>query len=659
MFLGVDYYPEHWQHLGEHMMDEDMARIKAMGSNMIRIGEFAWHLMEPVEGQYDFSFFDQVIAKAKQHDLKVMFGTPTATFPAWLAKKYPSILSKDAQGHVRAFGGRRQYCFNSSQYQEYSQKIVKSLVSHYAHEPQLVVWQADNEWGHEGSDQCYCEQCHTAFQTFLSEKFNGSIDALNQTYGTIFWGQTYNGFDEIPMPTATITTHNPALRLDWARFRSHSLNQFAIRQIELIKSLRGAHQQVTHNLFGGFFNVACNQNVMAEHLDFVSYDNYPVWGGLQAPIPPAQIAMTLDYMRGLKRQNFWIVEELMGAQGHNDIGYLPRPNQAKMWAYQAMARGCENMLFFRWRGMDRGAEQFCLGIIDADNQDSRKYQEVKSFMADVVQHEAALTQPIQAEVAVLYDYDNMQSWKIQQQSSAFDFTTELMRLYTPFHDANVMTDVISVHKDFSGYKVVVLPAMQIMDESLVARLKAYVANGGVLVLGFRAGIKNRDNNIQLMQTAPVGLTDMLGIRVAESEALGMGQSAPVVSVSDAQHTSVAHVWRDLVQVDTATVLYRYDDPLYDQFACVTTHDYGQGVAYYVGAGVDAIVLADVVERVCAKQGIVQRPLLQGVELVERGMMDFGVTTLLMNHTADVVDLSGVSAHVKTLKPYEAMIVPHV
>ena len=44
-------------------------------------------------------------------------------------------------------------------------------------------------------------------------------------------------------------------------------------------------------------------------------------------------------MRGAKKQNFWITEAIMGAQGHDVIGYLPRPKQAKMWSYQGIAHG--------------------------------------------------------------------------------------------------------------------------------------------------------------------------------------------------------------------------------------------------------------------------------------------------------------------------------
>ena len=76
MWLGVDYYPEQWD---ISMIDEDMDNIVELGCNVIRIAEFAWYIMEKTEGQYDFSFFDHVISKAKEKGLHVILGTPTAT----------------------------------------------------------------------------------------------------------------------------------------------------------------------------------------------------------------------------------------------------------------------------------------------------------------------------------------------------------------------------------------------------------------------------------------------------------------------------------------------------------------------------------------------------------------------------------------------------
>lgn len=43
MLLGVDYYPEQWD---LSLMDKDMDTMQEMGCNVIRIGEFSWHLMK-------------------------------------------------------------------------------------------------------------------------------------------------------------------------------------------------------------------------------------------------------------------------------------------------------------------------------------------------------------------------------------------------------------------------------------------------------------------------------------------------------------------------------------------------------------------------------------------------------------------------------------
>lgn len=645
MFLGVDYYPEHWS---PELMDEDLKRIVASGANTIRIGEFAWHLMESEEGKFDFSYFDTVIEKAKQYNLHVIFGTPTATFPAWLAKKDQSILSEDITGNKRVFGGRRQYCFNSRTYLLYARRITETLVQHYQNEKQIVAWQVDNEFGHEGSDLCFCQHCHHGFQEFLKYKYK-KIEVLNESYGTIFWGQTYNEFDEIPVPKQTITTHNPTLQLDWARFRSASINTFGLELINTIKENKGIHQDVTHNYFGGFFDVHHDQNIMSEALDVVSYDNYPVWGGLEEPISPGNIAMTHDYMRGLKQKNFWILEELMGAQGHTEIGYLPRPNQGKLWAYQSMAKGCNAMLFFRWRTMTRGAEQFCLGILDVNNRDNQKLREVSAFFEDIAQYEEALNATITAEVAVLYDFDNRWSWGGQAQSASFDFTTELLRLYEPFHALNVPMNILSIEKEFTAYKFVVIPVMQIIEESLSARLEAFTEQGGVILFSFRAGIKDKNNNLYFGEVAPCKIQNLCGIEITSYESLGVANTAPVVSSKKASVVYNASVWRDLIEPTTAVTHFRYDDTLYSQYSAVTENAYGKGTVYYLGCGLETSALTPFIKTLLDRHSIGYIESPEGVEVVERGTKDNKIR-FVMNHNQRAVKFEE-----NILKPFDVQI----
>ena len=615
MWLGVDYYPEQWN---PELMDADMDTIKEMGGNVIRIAEFSWHLMEKKEGQYDFSFFDKVIAKAKEKDLKVIMGTPTATIPAWLAKKYPSILSQFENGQKRTFGGRHVYCFNSQEMYTYSEKIIRALVEHYKGEKQIVAWQIDNEIGHEDSDICWCSQCQKAFWKYLEEKFDKDIDRLNDIYGTTFWSQEYNSFDEIPLPAATITTHNPALRLDWERFRSLSIVRFIDFQVRLIKEI-DPEAVVMHDFPGGGLGKHVDYSQVARNLDVVAYNNYPVWGGQKEPILPYEIAFGLDYIRGLKRENFWITEAIMGAQGHDVTGFLPRPNQAKMWSYQGMAHGCTSMMYFRYRGATKGAEQFCYGVIDADNIKGRKFYEVQSFFKDIEQYAQILDTPIHSDVAIVYDYDSLASFRIQRQSILLDCPNEMKKLYKTFYDENVSVDVIPSDADLSGYKIVLVPQMIITKPEFRSKAEMFVEKGGTLVLTYRNAVKDVNNNIPFGQVIPVGYSTLTGIMVTETESLQDLDAFPLVgqgSFADSQ--GYGGIFRDMLKVQDAEVLYRYGDPFYQEYAAVTRRKQGSGTVYYLGCGMDETITARLMREIMTDNEIRTIPSDSGVEIVQRG-----------------------------------------
>ena len=67
--LGCCYYPEHWN---RENLENDIKKIKQLGFNCIRIGEFSWSLYEREEGKYDFSFLGKAVEKANELGLKVI-----------------------------------------------------------------------------------------------------------------------------------------------------------------------------------------------------------------------------------------------------------------------------------------------------------------------------------------------------------------------------------------------------------------------------------------------------------------------------------------------------------------------------------------------------------------------------------------------------------
>ncbi len=246
VLFGVDYYPEQWD---RSLWDSDARRMKEMGIKAARLMEFAWVLLEPREGKYDFSLFDEAIKVLAKEDIKVVLGTPTATFPVWLYEKDPSMVQVHPSRMERDFGARREGCYNSDTYRRASKKIVEKIARHYGKNPQVIGWQIDNEIGHEGSDLCVCESCRNKWHRWLKARY-ASIDALNRAWGTVFWGTTYASFTQVPVPRSQVASiQNPSLLLDYYRFCSDSAVSFAGEQVDIIRRHALENQWITTNLY--------------------------------------------------------------------------------------------------------------------------------------------------------------------------------------------------------------------------------------------------------------------------------------------------------------------------------------------------------------------------------------------------------------------------
>ena len=486
---------------------------------------------------------------------------------------------------------------------------------------------------------------------YLRKNYNNDINKLNEIWGTRFWSQTYNDFDEIPVPAKTITTHNPSLRMEWERFRSASVENYAKLQVSILKEILGEDSVIIHDFSGGYFDKSFDFSKVAQHLDVVAYNNYPVWGGQREPIPAHEIACGLDFMRGAKRQNFWITEAIMGAQGHDVIGYLPRPNQAKMWSYQAMAHGCNSLMYFRYRGATKGAEQYCYGIIDQDNKKRRKFYEVQDFFKDMKENEEVINSEIKSSVAVIYDYESMASFRIQKQSFLMDYKNEVYRLYRPFYENNINIDVIPSYVDFSEYKVLLIPTMIVFKTEVQQRIKEFVRNGGKVVFSFRTAIKDYYNNLTLNELNPSFYNDLIGGFVEEIESLQEGQCVKIKGINNFNGIEgTGEVFRDMLKTTTAESLFMYDDEFYNELSAITLNKYGAGEAYYIGTGVDNNVMNMIARKILSEANIEVIESEAGVEVVKRVVNDEEYY-FVMNHTALTKEFNGVS-----LSAYESKII---
>ena len=78
--------------------------------------------------------------------------------------------------------------------------LAGKIVERYAQHPAIEMWHINNEYGCHVS-HCYCDVSAKAFRTWLEAKY-GSIELLNEAWGTAFWSQQYQQFAEVYPPSA-------------------------------------------------------------------------------------------------------------------------------------------------------------------------------------------------------------------------------------------------------------------------------------------------------------------------------------------------------------------------------------------------------------------------------------------------------------------------
>lgn len=593
--LGACYYPEHWP---QTLWADDYRRMKELGFSVIRVGEFAWSLFEPSEGQFSFELFDRALDLAHAHGLSVVFGTPTATPPAWLTHKYPEVLNVTREGLQYQHGQRRHYNYNANIYRELSARIVLQLAEHFKNHPAIIGWQIDNEINCE-VNVFYSDADHAAFRRWLQLKY-GSLDALNQAWGAVFWNQTYSDWGQVTLTRPTPSNSpNPHQLLDEKRFISDSAISFVKLQADIIRRIAPSHFVTTNGLFGHLDS----HQMTDEALDFFAYDSYPNFSTIdpdQAPdaLKDRRWGRNLSVARDIS-PNFWVMEQQSGPGGwvNRMEAPSPKPGQMRLWTYQSVAHGADAVLYFRWRTATFGTEIYWHGLNDYHNQPNRRVAEAGQIGGEFsVIGEAIAGSQFHADVAILKDYDNDWDAEFDKWVGPLSWKSE-MAWYKALQYQHIPANITFLRPqttvdDLLRYKLIVYPHPAIMSDDTAMLLTRYVEQGGQLILGCRTGYKDATGQCY-MRPFPGAAADLCGITVEDFTLIGSYQAAPELRFEPGVpgETTTADGFNDILSVtsNSARVLARYAGDYYDGKPALVINERGNGSVYYYGAAFNQAV----------------------------------------------------------------------
>lgn len=612
--FGGDYNPDQWS---EETWDDDVRLMKKAGVNTVALAIFSWDRIQPQENRWDFGWLDRIIDKLGKAGIATDLASATATAPLWLYEKHPEVLPCDKFGHPVNAGSRQSWSPTSPVFKEYALTLCRKLAERYGANPYVTAWHMGNEYGWNNRND-YSDNALNAFRLWCERKY-GTIGALNQAWGTTFWGQEMNSFDEVLIPRfmGADSMVNPGQKLDFERFGNDML-------LDFYKAERDAIAEICPDKpFTTNFMVSTDQCCMdyadwANEVNFVSNDHYFHEGG---EMHLDELACSDALMDSFALGKPWyVMEHSTSAVQWKPLNMRKRKGETVRDSLAHVAMGADAINFFQWRASAFGAESFHSAMVPHAGEDTKLFRQVCELgetlqtLADAGVQGSELER---SDTAILFSAES--EWATRSEtlpSMKLNHWHDVRDWYRAFLDAGTRADIMPLKYDWSDYKTVVLPTVLMLSAVDTRRLADFAAAGGRVVVGYATGLIDENFHTWLGGYPGAGnglLRDMLGIHGEEFNILGSGVEGEPEAIrlgaggevapedAAALNGATTRLWQNDVTVtgDRTQVLAMYageeaDEWELDGMAAVTRNPYGAGEAYFVGCDLDVADLTKLI-----------------------------------------------------------------
>jgi len=205
------------------------------------------------------------------------------------------------------------------------------------------------------------------------------------------------------------------------------------------------------------------------------------------------------------------------------------------------------------------------------------------------------------------------------------YVSVVQQLHKSLYKLNVGADfVFPETKDFSAYKLLIVPALYISDDALLQRISDYVKNGGHVVMTFKSGFANEYSAVRWVR-APGPLREAAGFSYQEFSNLEQPLSlkGDPFHVSDVSASAnQVRFWAEFLMPEHAKAIAYYDHPFFGKWPAITENEFGSGSLLYEGTFLSDALQSAVLKGALQKAGIASTDLPAAIH-VQHGLNRLG------------------------------------
>ena len=519
--VGVEYYRAPTPKLD--CWDADFARLSEAGFRVVRSFTY-WNWMEPRPGIYELDDFDYMFDLAEKHGLSVwldiVLGTHGAC-PEWLTREHPDMRVVNHRGQRAepdagpAYPqGAMIHCYDHPAWREYGGGLLRHVVNRYKDRPSLLIWglwdgaNLASVWHRDGDGYpCYCENTIARYKGWLRERF--TLDSLNTRFS-----RRYRRWEDVEPPRSD---QNVVEMLLYREFHYENLADHLGWMVDEVEAIDPQHEVRSH---GGWsprpWDERCARIVdswgmsMSSNNLLTSDDPYQI----------ADRAFSFDWSRSAGRNGRWWNEEIYAGMSRGGVTWKKQsdPRELTTLLWMTLACGAAGTMFWQYRPEYLSFESPGYNLVALDGEPTPRFDAAARAIAQIEKFAEHL--PLEcprAEVGVVYHPESQELFSYNNESDRF--LADLRGVYRTLWTHGISAEVITPRMDWSGYRLLFLPNVTLMDAETQERIEQtlqespethFVAEGSF-------GMYSADG--QSSYRPPEGFADRFGVRVADFSAV--------------------------------------------------------------------------------------------------------------------------------------------